>query len=206
MTESIHMTFKKKLVAGFVVTIPVVITILIIVGLFKFIDGILGPLFDLILGRHVAGLGFIAAIVVVFIMGLISTNIFGKKVLGLFEKVFLNIPVFKSLYTAIKQLVDAFSPEGSESFKKFVIVEYPRRGAYAFGFLTKECVIRSGEGEIPLKAVYVPTNNLYLGDIVLLSDKEIIYTDMPIEDGIKIVLSGGISAPSIMTDARRITD
>ncbi len=196
MVGSIHITFKRKFLAGLIVTIPVVITIFVIVGIFKFVDGILGPLFDLMLGEHVAGLGFISAVLIVFIVGIVSTNVFGKKILNIVDNIFLRIPVFKSIYTAVKQLVDAFSPENKSSFKKFVIVEYPRPGIYAFGFLTKECIIESGEQKNHYKAVYIPTNNLYLGEIVLFDEKSITYTDIPIEEGIKIILSGGIAAPS----------
>lgn len=196
MIESIRVTFKRKFLAGLIISIPVVITLLVVIGLFKFIDGILGPFFDALLGRHLAGLGFIGAILIVFLIGIVSTNVFGKKMLALVERVLLHIPVFKSVYTALKQLVDAFSQENNSSFKKFVIVEYPRPGSFAFGFLTKECVVQSPENRMCLKAVYIPTNNLYLGEIVLLDDKSITYTDIPIEDGIKIILSGGISAPS----------
>ena len=203
MGESIHITFRRKFLAGLIVTIPAVITVLVIVGLFKFIDGILGPFFDMILGRHTAGLGFITAIIIVFIVGIISTNVFGKKILNVVEKIFLHIPVFKSIYTSIKQLVDAFSPENTSSFKKFVIVEYPRQGAWAFGFLTKECTIQAQDQVLlPLKAVYIPTNNLYLGEIVLFDCNSIIHTDIPIEEGIKIILSGGISAPSIIQSCK----
>ncbi len=201
MVESIRVTFKRKFLAGLVVTVPVVFTVLVLAGLFKFVDGILSPFFDLLLGMHIAGLGFVTAIGIVFLIGIISTNVFGKKLLVLMEKIFLNIPVFKSIYTAIKQLVDAFSPENNTAFKRFVIVEYPRPGAYAFGFMTKECTIQSNGRDICMKAVYIPTNNLYLGDIVLLDDQSIIYTDIPIEDGIRIILSGGIAAPSLITES-----
>lgn len=202
MVESIHITFKRKFLAGLIVTIPAVITIFVLVGIFRFVDGILCPFFDFFLGRHVAGLGFIAAIVIVFLIGIVSTNVFGKRVLSIIEMIFLKIPVFKSIYTSIKQLVDAFSPDNKSSFKKFVIAEYPRPGAYAFGFLTKECVVESNGNETPLKAVYIPTNNLYLGEIVLLDDKSITYTDISIEEGIKIILSGGIAAPSKILETK----
>jgi len=202
MEEPIRITFKRKFLAGLIITVPVVFTVLVLAALFKFVDGILSPFFDILLDRHIAGLGFIAAIGIVFLIGIISTNVFGKKLLGLMEKIFLNIPVFKSIYTAIKQLVDAFSPENNSAFKQFVIVEYPRTGVYAFGFMTKECTIQSAGRDLCLKAVYIPTNNLYLGDIVLLDDGSITYTDIPIEDGIRIILSGGIAAPSIITDSR----
>jgi uncharacterized membrane protein len=202
MDESIRITFKRKFLAGLIVTVPVVFTILVLAGLFKFVDGILSPFFDFLLGMHIAGLGFLTAIGIVFLIGIISTNVFGKKLLDLLEKIFLHIPVFKSIYTAIKQLVDAFSPESNSAFKRFVIVEYPRPGAYAFGFMTKECSIQSEGRDVCLKAVYIPTNNLYLGDIVLFDDHDIIYTDIQIEEGIRIILSGGIAAPSIITESR----
>jgi uncharacterized membrane protein len=202
MEESFRVTFKRKFLAGLIVTVPVVFTVLVLAGLFKFVDGILSPFFDALLGRHISGLGFIAAIGIVFLIGIISTNVFGKKLLDLVERIFLHIPVFKSIYTAIKQLVDAFSPENKSAFKQFVIVEYPRAGAYAFGFMTKECTVQCNGQDVCMKAVYIPTNNLYLGDIVLLDESCIIYTDIPIEDGIRIILSGGIAAPSIITQSR----
>lgn len=204
MDESVRITFKRKFLAGLIVTVPVVFTVLVLAGLFKFVDGILSPFFDILLGRHIAGLGFLTAIGIVFLIGIVSTNVFGKKLLNMMERIFLNIPVFKSIYTAIKQLVDAFSPESSSAFKRFVIVEYPRPGAYAFGFLTKECVIRSDGQEVCMKAVYIPTNNLYLGDIVLLDDHSVIYTDIAIEEGIRIILSGGIAAPSTIAGSHGV--
>jgi uncharacterized membrane protein len=204
MDESIRITFKRKFLAGLIVTIPVVFTILLLFSLFRFVDGILSPFFDALLDQHIAGLGFITAIFIVFVIGIVSTNVFGKRILGFFERIFLNIPVFKSIYTSIKQLVDAFSPESNNSFKKFVIAEYPRAGAYAFGFLTKECTIYTGGKEMTLKAVYIPTNNLYMGEVILLDDRNIIYTDIPIEEGIRIILSGGIAAPSEIRESRGI--
>jgi uncharacterized membrane protein len=202
MFEPIRITFKRKFLAGLVITVPVTLTVVVVASLFKFIDGILGQFFDLFLGRHIAGLGFITAVAIIFLVGIISTNVFGKRVLGLVEKLFLNIPVFSIIYTALKQLVDAFSPESNGSFKKFVIIEYPRSGCYAFGFLTKECTVRSDKQETRLKTVYIPTNNLYLGEIVLLDDNSIIYTNIPIEEGIRIVLSGGTATPTYIYEAK----
>lgn len=202
MIDSLRFSFKRKFLAGLIVTVPAAITLFVIFSLFRFIDGILGPLFDVFTGRHIAGLGFVGAVAIIFLIGVVSTNVFGKRLLGFVEKIFLNMPVVKSIYTAIKQLVDAFSPENTCSFKRFVIAEYPRPGAYAFGFLTKECVVHSHEKSTDLKAVYIPTNNLYLGEIVLLDEQSLTYTDIPIEDGIRIILSGGIAAPSTILQAK----
>ncbi len=204
MVTSIHATLKRKFLAGLIVSIPAVITVLVIVWFFEFVDGILGPFYNKVLGYDVHGLGFISAVILIFLIGIISTNVFGKKVIGFFEKAIVRIPVFKGIYTAIKQLVDAFSPENKSSFKKFVIVEYPKPGAYAFGFLTKECTIKASKSgkELCLRAVYIPTNHLYLGDIVLFNEGDVFYTDIPIEEGIRIMLSGGIATPSMISESK----
>ena len=204
MSFSVANTFKKKFITGIFVSIPAVITVLVISKFIGFIDSLLEPVYFKILGYHTQGLGFVSALVIVFLIGIISTNVFGKRIIAFFERIFLKIPVFKGFYTAVKHLVDAFSPDNkSVSFKKFVIIEYPRPGLFAFGFLTKECTVKSCRDgkESCLRAVYVPTNNLYLGEIVLVSEEDVFYTDIPIEEGIKIILSGGIAAPNIIREA-----
>lgn len=203
---SIRATFKRRFLAGLLVLIPVIITFLIISWLFKFVDGLLGPLYDSFLGYHVVGFGFISTLALIFIVGVISTNVFGRKVIKSFEKIMLKIPVFKGIYTAIKQLVDAFSPESKgSSFKRFVIVEYPRPGVYAFGFLTKESTIKTEKDgrESSLRAVYIPTNNLYLGEIALFKNEDVFYTDIHVDEGIKIILSGGIATPGRISEATK---
>lgn len=199
MEPSIKLTFKRKFIAGLIVTIPVAISIFIFIQLFKIVDGLLGPIYDYIFGRHIAGLGFITAIILVFIVGIISTNVFGKRLIDQIEKLlFLKIPVFKSLYSSLKQLIDAFSPENKDSFQKFVIVEYPRKGSFVFGFQTKTCSLKQRENEKKLVAVYIPTNNLYLGEVVLFEPESVIHTDIPVQQGIKIILSGGIASPEVI--------
>lgn len=198
--------FKRKFITGLFVSIPAVITILIIGKFIAFVDSLLEPIYYSILGYHTQGLGFISAIIIVFVIGILSTNVFGKRIINFFEQIFINIPVFKGFYTAVKHLVDAFSPDNkSVSFKKFVIIEYPRPGLFAFGFLTKECTVKSSKDgtESRFRAIYVPTNNLYLGEIVLASEGDVYYTDIPIEEGIKIILSGGIAAPNVIRETER---
>jgi uncharacterized membrane protein len=203
MSGPVFTAFKRKFITGLFVSIPAVITILVIGKFVGFVDSLLEPVYYSILGYHTQGLGFISAIIIVFLIGILSTNVFGKRIINFFERIFINIPVFKGFYTAVKHLVDAFSPDNkSVSFKKFVIIEYPRPGLFAFGFLTKECTVKSSKNgkESCLRAIYVPTNNLYLGEIVLASEGDVYYTDIPIEEGIKIILSGGIAAPNVIRE------
>ena len=205
MATSLGTTFKRRFLAGIFVLIPLIITFFILWWFFVFIDGLLEPLYFKILGYHMPGLGFLSAIVLIFVVGAISTNVFGRKIIQYAENIILKIPVLKGLYTAIKQIVDAFSPESkSASFKKFVIVEYPRPGVFAFGFLTGECVFKK-EKDTPescLKVVYIPTNLIYFGDIVLFRDEEIHNTNIHIDEGLKIILSGGIATPRMISGAK----
>ena len=198
--ESITVTFKRKFIAGLFVSIPVIITIIVLKLVFDFVDGLLSPAVDGLLGRHIPGFGFAVTIALIFLLGIISTNVFGRKVINWIEKGILHIPLFKSIYSPTKHLVDAFSTDNRSAFKKFVIVEYPRQGLYAFGFLTNECVLKTYDGSCDkaLSAVYIPTNNLYLGEIILTKKEDIIITSIPIEDGIKIILSAGIATPHII--------
>jgi uncharacterized membrane protein len=205
MAVSMRTTFKRRFFAGLLISIPAIITFLIIGWFFKFVDGFLEPLYYNILGYHVRGLGFISAIILIFIVGIISTNVIGRRIIESFELVILKIPGLKGIYTAVKQLVDAFSPDSQvTSFKKFVVVEYPRPGVYAYGFLTKECVMKTerDDQEISLKAVYIPTNLIYFGDIALFRNEHIFFTDISIEDGIRIILSGGIATPSKISEIK----
>ena len=207
MNTSIRTTLKRRFLAGIFVLIPLIITFFILWWFFVFIDGLLEPLYFKVLGYHMPGLGFVSAILLIFLVGVISTNVFGRKIIEYTENIIIKIPVLKGLYTAIKQIVDAFSPESkSSSFKKFVIVEYPRPGVFAFGFLTSECVLKRDKEEDTqescLRVVYIPTNLIYFGDIVLFKDEEVYSTNIPIDEGLKIILSGGIATPHMISEAK----
>lgn len=205
MGISIRATFRRRFLAGLLISIPTVITFLVVGWFFKFVDGLLEPLYFQVLGYHVPGLGFFSAVLLIFIVGIISTNVIGRRIIEWIENIFLKIPGFKGIYTAVKQLVDAFSPESQiSSFKKFVVVEYPRPGVYAYGFLTKECVMETARDgkETVLKAVYIPTNLVYFGEIALFQDEHIFFTNISIEEGIRIILSGGIATPAKISEVK----
>ena len=103
-------------------------------------------------------------------------------------------PVFKTVYAPVKQLVAAFSPDNDAGFKRVVLVEDPSRGLI-LGFLTREFTLDRGAGPEPFVAVYVPTNHLYLGDIVAFPAYTVHYPDLTVEDGIRIFLTGGMALP-----------
>jgi uncharacterized membrane protein len=95
----------------------------------------------------------------------------------------------------VKQLLEAFSPAKRSSFKEVVLAEHPRKGEYVFGFLTGEIVVEGPEGARHMVSVFVPTNNLYLGDVILLPKDEVIHTGLAVEEGLRIILSAGTGVP-----------
>lgn len=196
---SIRRELQIKFVTGLVVIIPIAVSVWTFWELFTFVDGLLAPLIAETFPLRLPGLGLLVAILLVLLMGIFATNVVGRRILGWFDSLLYRIPIFRNVYSAVKQLLNAFSPDNQVAFKEFVLVQNREKGHYSFGFLTGEVALQRGSGETePLVAVYVPTNHLYLGDILLVRREEIIQTRLTIPQGIQIVLSGGISTPQIL--------
>jgi len=186
--------FKVRFFTGVFVTLPVVLTAWVFWLFYSSVDDFLAPLFQHLVGRHVPGLGFLTAVLIIFCVGVFATNVVGRRILQWAERVILYIPLVRRVYPTVKDFVDAFSPNRRSGFREFVVVEHPRDGAYAYGFLTGDVRV-DGTKPDALVSVYVPTNHLYLGDIVLVPRDAIVPTGLTVEDGIRIILSAGTAAP-----------
>jgi len=186
---------RRNFVAGFFVTVPLFISVAALIWLFNVVDGATTPLYDRVLGRRIPGLGTLTTLAVIVVVGAVARNVIGRRVLARAEAWLLKIPVFKTIYSPVKQLIAAFSPDNESSFKRVVLVEDPRRG-YALGFQTREFTVDRGRGPETLLAVYVPTNNLYLGDVIVLPRDEVLATGLTVEEGIRIILSAGTATPA----------
>jgi uncharacterized membrane protein len=186
---------KRTFLTGLVVVVPILITAFTLYWLFRVLDGFLSPIIHQILGREIPGLGILCEIVIIFLVGVVATNVLGSRVLKWFQTLLMRAPVVKNIYPTIKQLVEAFHPSSSSSFKKVVLVEYPKEGTFAVGFLTSEVSLKGTAQAQRLVSVYLPTNNLYIGNVALFKEEDLIVTDFTIEEGLKIVLSGGTAFP-----------
>ena len=182
---------RRSLIAGFVVTVPLIISVAAFVWLFQLIDGVMEPLYARWLGREIPGLGLVALLATVVLVGSLATNVLGKRVLQRGEAYLLRLPVFRAVYGPLKQLVSAFSPENQLGFKKVVLVDDPKRGL-SLGFLTKEFTLDRGSGSEALVAVYVPTNHIYFGDIHVYPIDVVTYPDLSVQEGLQIFLTGGV--------------
>ena len=185
---------RRNFIAGFFVTVPLVISIAALVWIFRLVDGSLGPWYARWLNREVPGLGIATTALLVLLVGTLATNVIGKRILQRTESYLLRVPVFRTIYAPVKQLVVAFSPDNEYGFKRVVLVEEPGRG-FVMGFLTKEFSVERGAATETLVAVYVPTNHLYLGDVIIYPRERVSYPDITVEQGIRIFLTGGMALP-----------
>jgi uncharacterized membrane protein len=188
---------RRNFVTGFFVTVPLFISVAAIVWMFGVVDGLTTPMYDRVLGRRIPGLGLVSTAAVIVLVGAFARNVIGRRVLQRTEGWLLRVPVFRTVYAPVRQLVVAFSPDNEAGFKRVVLVEDPARG-FVLGFLTREFTIDRGRGPESLMAVYVPTNHLYLGDIVIVERSRATFPDISVEDGIRIFLTGGMALPPKM--------
>lgn len=186
---------RRSFLTGFVVTVPLVISVAAFVWLFQLIDGVMVPVYAQWIGREVPGMGLLTLAALVLSVGVVATNVLGGRLLHRGEAYLLRLPVFRAVYGPVKQLVEAFSPHNQMGFKKVVLVDDPRRGL-VLGFLTKQFVLGREDSTSPLVAVYVPTNHIYFGDIHIYDKDVVLYPDLTVQEGVQVFLTGGMGMSS----------
>jgi uncharacterized membrane protein len=186
---------RHRFVAGFFVTVPVVVSVVAIVWVVRWANGVTSVWSERLGLAHVPGIGLIVTAVLVLVAGVLATNVLGRRLLQRGEQLLLHVPLFRTIYAPVKQLISAFSPDNEGGFKRVVIVEDPVRG-FVLGFLTREFTLDRGRGPETLLAVYLPTNHLYLGDIVIATPERVSYPDITVEEGLRVFLTGGMGLPA----------
>ena len=205
-TGDFRKNIRRKLVAGLLVVFPIFITFIVIKFLFSLIGGILSPVVKkafILLGSSppkstidefvVTSVAFVLTFIALYFIGVIATNFFGKLILGFFEAILHKTPIIKNIYTTSKRLIEIISLPGRQSFKRVVIVEYPRVGMKAFAFVTGNIKTKDGT---ELTSIFIPTTpNPTSGFLIYIPEEDIIETGMNIEEGMKLIISGGILVP-----------
>jgi uncharacterized membrane protein len=183
---------RRRFLTGLFVTVPLVISVAALVWIFRVIDGVTRPMSHEWLGRDIPGLGVLTMALAVLVVGVLATNVIGRRLLQRTEGYLLRVPVFKTIYAPLKQLVAAFSPDNDQGFKRVVMIDDPARGL-VLGFLTREFTVDRGEGPEEMVAMYVPTNHLYLGDVQVFPRSRVSFPDLSVEEGIRVFLTGGMA-------------
>ena len=201
---SILAKFRRFFLTGLLVTAPIIITIYVTWLVITFIDVKVANLlpeyldFRKALPFQIPGLGLLIVIFVITLIGAITPGLIGRNLLKLGEIILFKTPVIRTLYSSIKQIMETVMSTNSKSFKEVVLVEYPRRDIWVIAFVTS-----SVKGEIDNKikksklvSIFVPTTpNPTSGFLLFVAQKDLIYLEMPVEQAVKLVISGGIVSP-----------
>ncbi len=195
--------FRRYLIAGLLLWLPLGVTVLVVRLLVGTMDQTLLLLPeryrpDALLGFHIPGLGLVLAVLVVLITGILVANLFGRRLVGLWERLLSRIPLVRSVYSAVKQLAETMFSGGGQSFRKVLLIEYPRRGLWTLAFQTG-----TGVGEAQQKTgrdvvnVYVPTTpNPTSGFFLMVPREDVVELDMSVDDGLKMIISMGVVVPN----------
>ena len=193
---------RNKFVAGLIILVPILITAQALRWLFVFVDDFARPLARTLVDREIPGIGFITTVIVVLAAGLLFSAGPLKWLLDSLEEVIEYIPLVGVVYGTIKKVFEGFGTLRSrDAFKRFVLARMP--GRTAPGFLTGTFTLERNDGtNQTLCTVYIPTNHLYVGDVVVLPASDVLETDLSVEDGISLILSAGVAVPSRIGEVR----
>ncbi|MCH8328720.1 MAG: DUF502 domain-containing protein [Candidatus Marinimicrobia bacterium] len=183
---------RRIFLAGILTAIPIYITVQVLQFLFGFMDRILAPYLERLIGTHIPGLGLLMMLISLFLLGLLVTNFLGRRIYTWFEKLLLKIPLVSTIYTTSKQIVQTFSPENRDSFREVVWLEYPRKGIWTLGFVTGST--DSHDGVAYYNIFIATTPNPTSGFVLFVPKHETIPSGMTVEEGFKLLISGGMLA------------
>lgn len=193
---------RRYLIAGLLVWVPLGVTLLVVKLLVGFMDQtllLLPPALrpEALVGFHIPGLGVALSILIVLLTGMVAANLVGRRLVGAWEALLQRIPLVRSIYAGVKQVVETLFVSGGESFRKVLLVEYPRRGLWTLAFQTgagiSEARDKTGEEMVN---VFIPTTpNPTSGIFLVVPRREVVELSMSVDDGLKLIISGGVVVP-----------
>jgi uncharacterized membrane protein len=194
---------RKYLIAGLLVWVPLGITFLVIRVLVGFLDSMLLLLPESyrpenLIGFNIPGLGVVLAVLIVLVTGVVVANLLGRRLVAAWESVLAQIPLVRTLYAGVKQILEAVLATDAKSFRKVLLVQYPRKGVWSLAFMTSDNL-----GEVQAKtgsdvmSVFIPTTpNPTSGFVIMVPQSEVIELDMSVEEGLKMIISMGVVVPT----------
>ena len=198
--------FSAIFFRGLVTLLPLLVTIWILMFMFNFLDGILGPLFTVIFGRPMPGLGIVGIIALIFLVGYFASYIIGAKLFKWGEYLLNNVPIIKSIYSAVKQVNDVLfiHKGGTGEFRRACLVEYPRKGIYTVGFITSDAAseIEKKAKEKLINIFIANTPTPATGFLIVVPAKDVILLDMKMDEAFRYVISGGVLKPAEVEELR----
>ena len=200
LSQLIGQALRRYFVTGLATLLPVLVTFFLVWKIFEFTDGLLGDL----LGFKIPGLGLVVTILVIMAVGVFSIHFFGRVALRTVEAGLLRLPVIRKIYPAVKQLSQFLfgGEDGQTAFRRVVLVQFPRPGAYAIAFVTNEGDSTVAGGTQRLLTLLVPSPpSPFSGPIIFVPQEEVIPLELSVEDALKLVVSGGVVASPLKAAA-----
>lgn len=193
---SLSKIFKKYIVAGVLVIVPLIITHVVLRFLLSSIDGLLSPALIKYLGYDIPGLGIVIVILLIIVTGVLTHGVIGRQLVSLWDRLLGRVPFVRTIYLASKQLLQSITNPQESMFQRVVIVPYPRSGMYTLAFASSEVKLDSVPGNGSFVAVFVPsTPTPFTGFTYLVKKEEVYPTNISVEDAVKFIVSGGIVTP-----------
>lgn len=185
---------KNYLIAGVLVVVPLAITIIVLKGIFLYLDEFARPYIEPWLGFWPVGMGLLITVILILLIGVLTNNILVRRLVGFGEKILLKIPVAKLIYSAVKQLLETVSATDKQYFQRVVAVEYPGKDIWSIGFVNGEIEL-PGQSEKKLNILILTSINPASGFFIMVPEYKTIPLNISVEDGMKWVISGGIIKP-----------
>jgi uncharacterized membrane protein len=194
---------RRYLISGLLVWLPLWITLLVLKFMVDILSGVLLLLPhriqpDVLLGFHIPGIGVLITLVVILLTGMITTNFLGRRLFSAWDNLMGRIPLVRSVYNGVKQVSETLFTPGGQSFRKVLLVEYPRKGLWSLAFLTgdgTDTVVKILDGE-EMVSLFIPTTpNPTSGFLMMAAKKDVQEIDMSVDQALKFVISLGVVQP-----------
>ena len=192
---------RTHFIAGIVVVVPVIGTIALLAWFFVYVDNFLQPIIQLAFGKRITGVGFGIAVVLIYLAGLLASNLIGRRIIRFGESLLARIPIFRQLYIGIKQVLEGLSGSALKkaAFREVVLVEFPWQGMKALAFITNEITDETGK---KLVSLFVPTTPVPTsGYFIMVNEDAVTRTDLTVDEAMRMVVSGGMISPAQINTA-----
>jgi uncharacterized membrane protein len=197
---------RRRLVVGLLVIFPLVITVFFARFIFELLDRWFRPISRQIFGVPVPGIGFMIFVLLLFLLGVLATNVLGGRLLVVFERWLARLPLLSPIYQGARQITEAIQVRGTTEFRKVVLLTFPGPGMRSVGFVTREFPYPTAFCDEPCSLVFVPTTpNPTTGFLVALPQRELVTLDISVEEGVKLLISGGLLVPHRLLDLGGLT-
>jgi uncharacterized membrane protein len=188
---------RTRLLVGFMVAFPLVVTIFFARFIFGLMDKWFRPISERLVGEQLVGVGLVVSLLLLLLLGVVSTNVLGGRLLGYFERKISGLPLLSPIYQGARQITEAIQIHDTAEFQRVVLLPFPNQNVRSLGFVTRDFRAATAFGDDPTALVFVPTTpNPTSGYLVVAKQDDLKSLDITVEEGVKLVISGGLLTPA----------